>query len=173
MTSAHREITLVVAVAKNGVIGNDGGLPWRLPDDLKRFKQITLGKPVVMGRKTFESIGRPLAGRTNVVVTRNRGYRAAGCVVVHSLEDALAATVDVPEVCVIGGAELYTAALVLATRIELTEVDAAPDGDARFPPLARTGWREIAREPHGTDERHAHAFAFVTLVRANRVHGSG
>lgn len=164
MTATAR-VVVIAAVANNGVIGVRGALPWRLPDDLKRFKALTLGKPVVMGRKTFESIGKPLPGRTNVVVTRNEAFRAEGCVIAHSFDDALAAIAAAPEVCVIGGAALYAAALPRATRLELTEVDAAPDGDARFPAFDRSRWREVAREIHAADERHAHAFTFVTLER--------
>lgn len=157
-------VSLVVAVARNGVIGCDNDLPWRLPDDLKHFKAITLGKPVVMGRRTYESIGRPLPGRENRVVSRRPGFEAPGCRVFASLEEALAG--PEPEVMVIGGGQIYAAALPLAQRLYLTEVDAEVDGDARFPEIDPGAWREVSREMHAADERHAHAFGFRLLERA-------
>jgi dihydrofolate reductase len=141
-------VTLVVASAANGVIGARGALPWHLPADLKHFKAKTLGRPVVMGRRTHESIGRPLPGRLNIVVTRQPDYPAPGCTVVGSLDAAFAAAGDAPEVCVIGGGELYREVLPRADRVELTEIHADFEGDAHFPPLDRTQWREVAREPH-------------------------
>jgi dihydrofolate reductase len=156
-------VSLVVAVARNGVIGRDNDLPWRLPDDLKHFKAITLGKPVVMGRRTFESIGRPLPGRENRVVSRRPGFEAPGCRVFASLEEALAG--PEPEVMVIGGGQIYAAALPLAQRLYLTEVDAEVDGDARFPEIDPDTWREVSSEAHVADERHAHAFRVRLLER--------
>lgn len=156
-------VSLVVAVARNGVIGRDNDLPWRLPDDLKRFKAITLGKPVVMGRKTFESIGRPLPGRENRVVSRQPGLGVEGCRVFAKLQDALAGPEE--EVMVIGGAQIYAEALPLAQRLFLTEVDAEVEGDARFPDLDPAAWREVGREEHAADERHAYAFRFRVLER--------
>jgi dihydrofolate reductase len=156
-------VSLVVAVARNGVIGRDNDLPWRLPDDLKHFKAITLGKPVVMGRKTFESIGRPLPGRENRVVSHRSGFEAPGCRVFASLEEALSG--PEPEVMVIGGGQIYTAALPLAQRLYITEVDAEVDGDAKFPGIDPEGWREVSCEAHGADERHAHALRFRLLER--------
>lgn len=153
----------MVAVARNGVIGRDNDLPWRLPDDLKRFKAITLGKPVVMGRKTFESIGRPLPGRENRVVSRQPGLGVEGCRVFAKLQDALAGPEE--EVMVIGGAQIYAEALPLAQRLFLTEVDAEVEGDARFPDLDPAAWREVGREEHAADERHAYAFRFRVLER--------
>ena len=142
-------LSILAAVARNGVIGRDNALPWHLPGDLKRFKALTLGHPVVMGRKTFESIlaanGKPLPGRENIVVTRARDYAAAGCRVVHSLEAALACA-DGAEAFVIGGAEIYVLALPLAERLYLTEIDADFEGDARFPRYDRGDWVEVARE---------------------------
>lgn len=142
-------VSIVAAVARNGVIGVDGGLPWHLPDDLRRFKALTLGHVLVMGRRTYESIGRPLAGRTTVVVTRTRGWDAGveGVLVAGSLPDAIAAGAAIdPEVFVVGGAEVYGAALPLADRLELTLVDAEPEGDTRFPEVDWRDWRELRRE---------------------------
>lgn len=158
-------VVLVVARARSGVIGHDNGLPWHLPDDLRHFKALTLGKPVLMGRRTFESIGRPLPGRTNIVLTRDLRWTAPGVTVVHSLEEALAAAGGAPEVMVIGGADLYRQALPLAHRIELTEVESDIDGDVRLEPFPPPGWRETAREPRAADDRHAWPFSFVTLER--------
>lgn len=142
-------VTIVAAVARNGVIGVDGGLPWRLPDDLRRFKELTLGHVLVMGRKTYESIGRPLPARTTVVITSNADWRAASreVLVADSLPAALerASTID-DEVFVVGGGRVYAEALPVADRLELTLVDAAPEGDTRFPEVDWTVWREVARE---------------------------
>jgi dihydrofolate reductase len=140
-------VSLLAAVARNGVIGRDNGLPWHLPDDLKRFKALTLGHPVIMGRRTYESIGKPLPGRTNIVVTRVAGYAAPGCRVVHSLEAALAAAAGAGKVFVIGGGEIFALALPLAQRLDMTEIDADVEGDAVFPDYDRSQWREAGREP--------------------------
>lgn len=158
-------VSLVVAAAEGGVIGRDNRMPWHLPADLAHFKRVTMGKPILMGRKTFASIGRALPGRLNVVITRDRGFRAAGVTVAHSFDDAVAACGSVPEVMVIGGGEIYAAALARAQRIHLTEVHAAIDGDTRFPTLDPALWREVARESRDADDRHAHAVSFVTLER--------
>ncbi len=157
-------ITLVAAVSSNGVIGREGTLPWRLPDDLARFKRITVGKPIVMGRKTYESIGRPLPKRTNIVLSRSTSA-IDGCIVVRSPEEALLAAGDAAELCVIGGETVYAAFLPRADRLELTEVLADVEGDARFPDLDRSAWRLASAELHDADERHAHAFRFVTYER--------
>ncbi len=159
-------VTLVVAMDLRGVIGRAGGLPWRLPDDLKRFKALTLGKTVIMGRKTFESIGRPLPQRRNIVVTRDPRFAAPGIEVAASLEAALALCRQEPEVMVIGGAEIYRAALSLANKIELTRVEAEVDGDVYFPALDPAEWRESAREQHPVDARHVYPMSFSTLQRA-------
>jgi dihydrofolate reductase len=155
-------VTIVAAVARNGVIGVDGGLPWHLPDDLRRFKELTLGHVLVMGRKTYESIGRPLPGRTTVVVTRNPQWDpgAPGVHVAATVEEAVdaAAAID-PDVFVVGGAEVYRAALPLADRLELTLVDAEPDGDTRFPDVVWDAWRELRRDD-------ADGVAYATYVRA-------
>ena len=157
-------VSLVVAVSRNGVIGKDGGLPWRLPDDLARFKALTMGRAIVMGRVTYESIGRALPGRQNIVISR-KPFSAPGCIGAESLTDALARVERRDECFVIGGAQIYAAALPIATRIHLTEVDADVEGDVRFPTFDRSGWRETMREAHAADSRHAHAFAFVTLEK--------
>ena len=145
------EVVLVVAAGLNGVIGRDNALPWHAPKDLKRFKQMTVGKPVVMGRKTFQSIGRPLPGRHNIVLTRDRDFHADGVSVAHNLAEAIAATGLDPraraaELFVIGGAEIYRLAWPVATRIELTRVHLAPDGDALFPDIDMAEWMEVGRE---------------------------
>lgn len=153
------EIVLVVAIADNGVIGNNGLIPWRISDDMKRFKALTLGHTVVMGRKTWDSLPRkPLPGRLNVVVTRQKDWQAEGAVVAHSLDEAMASGA----VMVIGGAEIYQRALPLATRIELTEVHNDVEGDARFV-LDRSGWRESLREDHVTPD--GLRYSYVTLTR--------
>ena len=153
-------ITLVLAVAKNGVIGKDGAIPWRLSDDLKRFKQLTLGKPVIMGRKTWDSLPKkPLPGRDNIVVTRQRGWSAQGAIAACSLDDALAKGDDMR---VIGGSEIYREALPRADRIELTEVHRDFDGDAHFA-FDRHDWHEIAREDRVAPD--GLAYSYVTLVR--------
>jgi len=159
------KIALVVATAENGVIGNKNALLWRLPDDLKHFKAVTLGKPVIMGRKTYDSIGRPLPGRLNIVISRQAGLRIEGCTVVASLDAAFAAAGNVAEIAVIGGGEIYRQALPRATVIYLTKVHASFDGDASFPALAQDDWLETTREPHAADERHAYAFTFLILQR--------
>jgi dihydrofolate reductase len=169
-----------VAVDRRWAIGRNGRLPWRLPDDLRRFKALTLGHPVIMGRKTFQSIGRALPGRTNVVVTRQHGYRAPGATVVHSLQAALAEARAVPSprsrvpgprsgahgeecVFVIGGGQLYAQTLPLAGRLYVTHVETEVEGaDAHFPALDPGVWREVAREGHPADDRHPFPFSYVT-----------
>jgi dihydrofolate reductase len=162
------QIVLVVAAASNGVIGRDNALPWRLPDDLKRFKSLTLGKPVIMGRKTYESIGRPLPGRMNIVLSRAAQFAPPGVTVVSSLDAALAAVGDAPEVAVIGGAALYREALPRASIVHLTRVHADVSGDARLDPIDANAWEEESAEYHAADDRHAYAMTFVTLRRRNR-----
>ena len=154
-------------MAENRVIGRANRLPWRLPADLRRFKSVTMGKPVIMGRKTYESIGKPLPGRSNIVVTRDPDYRAPGCQVVHSLEQALEAGAGHAEVMVIGGAELYRQALGRAQRIYLTLVRAEVEGDALFPDIEPQQWRELERESHRADERNQYDYDFVTLQRVS------
>ena len=157
-------ISLIVAAARNGVIGRNNQLPWHLPGDLKYFKGVTLGKPVVMGRKTFQSIGRPLPGRANVVLTRDPAWRAEGVTVVHDLRAALAVAGDLAaggEIMVIGGAEIFSAALPLAQRLYLTEVQAEIEGDATFPQPDPAHWREVSREQRPGEP----PYAFVVLER--------
>ncbi|MEJ2059907.1 MAG: type 3 dihydrofolate reductase [Gammaproteobacteria bacterium] len=158
-------LTLVVAMAHDRVIGRDNEMPWHLPADLKHFKSITLGKPVVMGRRTYESIGRPLPGRLNIVITRDHGYEAPGCTVVASLDAALAAAGDAQEVMVIGGANLYAQVIERAERMYLTLIDAELEGDTHFPEYDAQAWRVCAREPHSADEKNAYPYEFVTLER--------
>ncbi|NGY04644.1 dihydrofolate reductase [Solimonas terrae] len=160
-----RSLSLVVAMDENRLIGRANGLPWRLPDDMKQFKRVTLGHTVLMGRKTWDSLGRALPERDNWVLTRDRGFVADGARVFHDLDAALAAH-DEGELMVIGGAELYRQALPQAQRIHLTEVQARiADGDAWFPDFDRAQFRETYSEPHAADARHAHPFRFVTLER--------
>lgn len=159
-------LTLVAAVARNGIIGRDNTLPWRLPEDLRRFKALTIGHPIVMGRKTWESLGRPLPGRHNIVVTRDAAYRADGATVVNSLEDALRMLADAGELFVIGGAEIYSLALPLADCLQLTELDADFNGDTHFPALDHTVWRETTRERHHADA--GFDYAFVTYERSTQ-----
>lgn len=158
-------IALVVAVARNGVIGRDGGLAWKISDDLKRFREITLGKPVIMGRKTYDSIGRPLPERVNIVVSRSRAPIGGGTIA-GSVEEALrlgaeaAAHLDTEEICVIGGAEIYAATLPLASRIYLTEVEAEVAGDVRFPAFDQGAWsrRQTGRAERSSRNEHSAAF---------------
>jgi dihydrofolate reductase len=151
-------VSLVAALARNRVIGAGNRLPWHLPEDLKRFKRLTMGAPVIMGRRTHVSIGRPLPGRCNIVVTRQVGANWPGCEIAHSLDDAIALAGNAPEVFVIGGAALYAAALPRADRLHLTLIDADHQGDTFFPAFDPADWREIAREPGA-------GFAFVTYER--------
>lgn len=159
-------VSLVVAVARNGVIGNKNALPWHLPDDLRYFKRVTLGKPVIMGRKTFVSIGRPLPGRPNIVLTRDPGWTADGVDVAHSFAAALStAAAYGPEAMVIGGADLFALGLPLARRLYLTEVFQEPEGDVRFPPFNRAEWTETARTAGEPDVNGTHTHDFVVLER--------
>lgn len=159
-------ISLIAAMARNRVIGKDGGLPWHLPDEFRHFKRITRGKPVIMGRRTWESLDGPLEGRENFVVTRQRDYRAPGATVVHSLGEALAELSDREEIVIAGGEKLYEEGLARADRMYLTYVDAELDGDTHFPAFDSGAWRELDREHHAADARHAYAFTIVTYERA-------
>ncbi len=158
-------VNLIVAMAKNRVIGVDNKMPWHLPADFAWFKRHTLGHPVVMGRKTFESIGKPLPGRRNLVVSRNPDWHAMGCDVFNSLDAALASASAAAEIFVIGGASLYVAALQTADRLYVTEVDATLEGDTYFPALDGMQWHEISREHRDADEKNAYAMDFVVLDR--------
>ena len=154
-------ISLIVAVSTNNVIGADGDLPWRLSDDLKRFKVVTMGKPIVMGRKTHESIGRPLPGRQNIVITRQNDFNADGCDVVQSTAEAVEVAGGADEVMVIGGSQIYATFLPLADRIYLTRVHTEVDGDAFFPPLDGAEWRESASESYEADDSNDYYTSFV------------
>lgn len=159
-------ISLIAAVAENGVIGREGGLPWRIPEDLKFFKATTLGKPVIMGRKTYQSIGKPLPGRLNIVLTRDRAWHAAGVTVAHDLETALRIAQDTgaDEAMIIGGADIYEMALPLAHRIYLTRIAREFDGDAQFPFLDPAEWTQIARSGKTAGDV-PFDYEFLTLAR--------
>ena len=156
-------ISLIVAVSANGVIGRGGELPWHLSDDLKRFKHLTLGKPIVMGRKTFESIGRALPGRQNIVLTRQSEFAADECDVVSSIDAAIAASGDAGEIVVIGGSEIYKLFLPLAERIYMTRVHIDVDGEVRFPELDDELWQESERENHDADDLNEYEFTTSVL----------
>ncbi len=153
-------VTLIVAVADNGVIGRDNTLPWHLPEDLKHFKRITMGKPIVMGRKTYESIGKPLPGRHNIVVTRDPNYARDGVTVVRDVDTAIRAASDAPEIMIIGGAELFRLFLPRAGRVHLTRVHADVPGDIHWPALDAHEWRLVEGTPFAADERHAYPMTF-------------
>ena len=166
------EIVLVVAAADNGVIGHEGKMPWHLPADLRHFKRLTVGKPVIMGRKTFASIGRALPGRHNIVLTRTPGWEAEGVTIAPNLAEAIAAAGLNPEtradrIMVIGGAEIYALARPIATRIELTRIHTAPPGDTFFEAPEADQWQEVAREDHEA-QGDAPAHSFLSYVRRSR-----
>lgn len=168
------KVALIVAAAENGVIGRGGRLPWRIPSDLKTFRRLTLGKPIIMGRKTFESIGKPLDDRDNIVVTRNRDFHAEGVIVADSPEQALERAValarqrGVDEVVVIGGAELFCALMPVADRIYLTRVHAQPEGDVQFAPPPTAEWREASRRTLPKAAQDDHACTLIVLERCSR-----
>jgi dihydrofolate reductase len=164
-------LSLIVAVAENGVIGKDGALPWRLSSDLKTFRRMTMGKPIIMGRRTFQSIGKPLDGRDNIVVTRDPHFEHAGVASVASVSEALtlarvlARTRGADEIMVIGGADIYAVVLPTADRIYLTRVHAAPEGDRHFPALDTNEWSEVSREALPRGERDEYAATLITFER--------
>ena len=158
-------ISLILAMSNNGVIGRNNQLPWRLPADLAHFKTLTMGKPMVMGRKTWESLPGLLPGRRHIVVTRDESYQAEGCTLVHSLDEALNATAGAAEVMIVGGGTLYKEMLPRANRLYLTLVDTEVEGDAHFPEIEWPVWREVSRQRHEPDERNPHAYTFVELER--------
>ena len=168
---ARPHVFLIAAVAENGVIGAGGAIPWRLKSDMQRLKAITLDKPVVMGRKTFESLRRPLPGRTNIVVTRDASYRAAGAVVANSFDSARAIALGdalrrrAAEIAIIGGAEIYAQWMDSADRLEITEVHACPEGDTRFPAIDPTQWEEVARVRNPASPDNSADFSYVTYRR--------
>jgi len=155
-------ISLIVAMDKNKVIGKNNSLIWKLPEDMKRFKQLTLNKPVVMGRKTFESIGKPLPNRLNIILTREKNYSAEGCVVVHSVKEALNASKNNEEIMVIGGAQIYKEFLPLANRMYITLIEKEFEGDAYFPEYNKEDWKETNRKGHDNGQ---FKYAFVELER--------
>lgn len=166
------KIALIVAMARNHVIGKNNTMPWHLPEDLRYFKRVTLGKPVIMGRNTYESIGKPLVQRPNIIISRNAGYKVEGATVVHSLDAALALGAGLQrdagpdsELMIIGGAQIYTQALPFAQRLYLTEVHAELEGDAFFPHFDRSQWQEVAREEHPACARNPYAYDFLVLDR--------
>lgn len=159
------QIALIAALDRNRLIGAGGKLPWHLPADLKYFKRTTMGKPLLMGRKTHDSIGKPLPGRQNIVLTRQPDYQAPGCVVVHSIPAALAAAMPAAEVMVIGGASLYAALLPRADRLYLTHIDAAFAGNTYFPPFDRDAWQVVSEETYPPDAQNPHPYRFVILER--------
>jgi dihydrofolate reductase len=158
-------LSLVVAMAENGIIGKDGDMPWHLPDDLKHFKAMTLGKPIIMGRKTWDEVGPPLPGRRNIVISRQADFLAQGAEVVSSLEAALALTQEAAEVAVIGGAQIYQQALPLAQRLHRTLICGEPVGDTHFPAVDWSQWKLIEERAHPADERHAYAMRFQLFER--------
>jgi len=163
------KISMIVAMAENQVIGRDNKLPWYLPNDLKYFKQVTMGKPILMGRKTYESIGKPLPGRTNIVMTRSADWSAEGVKVVHSIAEALKLATAIAEIdgqeelMVIGGDQIYRAALAQSDRLYLTEVHAQVEGDAEFPSIDRADWVEISREKFAAQGPNPYDYSFVVL----------
>lgn len=159
------KIALIAALDRNRLIGAEGEIPWHLPADLKHFKTTTMGKPLIMGRKTYESIGRPLPGRQNIVLTSRPEYEAPGCTVVHSIPAALAAAAPAAEVMVIGGGTLYEALLPHAHRLYLTCIDAAFAGDTYFPSFDQDAWQVVSEEAHPPDAKNPHPYRFVILER--------
>jgi dihydrofolate reductase len=161
------KIAIIVATDNNRLIGKDNDLPWKLSADLKYFKQVTMGKPLIMGRKTHESIGRPLPGRKNIIITRDQTFNADGCVVVNSIEAALAECSDAEEVMVMGGASLYEQFLPRADKLYLTKVDAELAGDTWFPEWQLAQWTELEREDHQADEKNEFDYSFIVYERAS------
>lgn len=161
-------ISFVVAYDRKRTIGKDNRLPWRLPDDMKHVREITIGKPLIMGRRTWDSIGRPLPGRTSIVMTRDRDFRCDGCLVARTADEALNLAGAAPEVIVFGGARVFEEFLPRADRIYLTEVDTEVDGDTYFPKVDPAEWREVERTRHPADDRHPYVFSFVTLDRVRK-----
>lgn len=161
-------LSIVAARSRNGVIGRENRLPWHLPADLLHFKRITMGKPMIMGRRTWESLPGLLPGRRHIVITRDNDYVVEGGLVVHSIEEAVSEVSEVDEAMVIGGANLYAQMLRMAGRLYLTEIDVDVQGDAFFPPIDADEWREVAREHHSADEKNPYDYSFVILDRIAR-----
>jgi dihydrofolate reductase len=165
------KLSVIVAKSLNGTIGKNNKIPWHLPTDLKHFKSITTGYPVIMGRKTYQSIGKPLPKRTNIIVTRNEGFTAEGCLITHSLGQAVAIARKAPQqkAFIIGGAEIYKQALPFTDTIYLTEVKTNIEGDTYFPEINMEEWEEVEREKHIADDLNPLAFDFVTLIRKKEI----
>ena len=164
------KISIIVAMDKKGVIGRNNALPWHLSDDLKNFKKLTMGKPIIMGRKTHDSIGKPLPGRKNIIITRNKNYTAQGCQVYHTLDEALSLCADEEEVIIIGGRDIYELALPHAHRIYLTEVHADVEGDVYFPDIDRVEWDEIERIPFEADDKNDYPFSCLILEKRHHLY---
>ena len=162
-------VSLLAAAGTNDVIGVANGLPWHLPADLRYLKKTTLGHPVLMGRKTYDSVGKPLPGRLNVVITRATDFAPEGVVVVHSLDEALARNYDCDEIFILGGAEIYRQSIDRADRIYLTRIETAPEGDAFFPKIDPSKWKLVSREEHEPDEKNKYRYAFEVWERNRRV----
>lgn len=162
-------ISLIAAMDENRVIGRDNALPWRLPADMRHFRELTMGKPLLMGRKTFESIGKALPGRRNIILTRDPDFRAPDCEVARTLDEALAAGAGSDELMVLGGADLFAQLLPRASRLYLTEIHASFSGDAWFPEFSRQEWAEVERIRHAADEKNPYAYSFVTWERCSAV----
>lgn len=161
------KLSLIAAMDENQLIGSNNGLPWQLPADLAFFKRTTMGKPVLMGRKTFESIGRPLPGRRNIIITRDSAYEAPGCEIVHDINAAMELTADCEETMLIGGASLYEQTIELANVLYITRIAHAFQGDTWFPQFDLAEWTEAWREAHEPDEKNAYSYAFLKFVRQN------
>ncbi len=159
-------ISIIAAMAKNQVIGKNNALPWHLPADLKHFKNVTMGKSIVMGRKTYESIGKPLPGRQNIIITADKNYQANGCTIIHSIDD-VKSNKDIPEIFIIGGAEIYKQLLPYTQKLYLTFIDANIDGDSYFPEWQQNQWQYISRENHLADAQNKFNYSFVVLERKN------
>jgi len=158
-------ISIVAAASDNDVIGKNGTLPWKMPADMKFFKNLTMGHTVVMGRKTYESMGKPLSGRKNVVITRDRSFKAEGCIVLHSPEDAFKLSETEKEVFIIGGADIYKTVLSMTNKIYLTRIHGTFDGDAYFPKLSEKEWVENTHVTHPADEKNPYSYSFIEFVR--------
>ena len=159
-------ITVIAAIGKNGELGKNNDLVWHLPNDLKRFKEVTAGHHVIMGRKTFESLGKPLPNRTNIIISRNPDYKADGCIMSSSLEEAITlAKAGDPNPYILGGAQIYEQAIKIADVLDLTLVDAELDADVFFPEVDTSIWKEVARYDHFIDEKHQYNYSFVTYVK--------
>jgi len=158
-------ITIIAAVASNNALGKDNQLIWHLPADLKRFKQVTLGHHIIMGRKTFESLGKPLPRRTNIIITRNKNYTQEGCIVVNSLNQAIEAAKSDENPYILGGAEIYKQAIEIADKLDLTLVDQSFDADAFFPEIDTNVWQQTSREDYKADEKNNYNYSFITYLR--------